>query len=153
LLIDAQEKLRAKAVFKNPLLYSSVLVGIALCVVLWVLYSRWQENRLIERRTHEENSRKQLENDRVALQQLGGRELAIQSFYASPGAIHKGETTQLCYGVANAKSVKLEPQPNAVWPSYARCVSVSPAKSTTYTLTVSDASGNIKMQSLQVIVE
>ena len=153
MLTDTQEKLRARAVFKNPLLYSSVVVGIALCVVLWILYSRWQDNRSIERRTHEENSRKQLESDRVTLQQMGGKELAIQSFYASPGAIHKGETTQLCYGVANAKSVQLEPQPNAVWPSYARCVSVSPAKSTTYTLTISDASGNTKMQSLQVIVE
>jgi hypothetical protein len=48
--------------------------------------------------------------------------------------------------------VKLEPQPNAVWPSYARCVSVSPAKTTEYTLTISDASGNTKSQSLQVNV-
>jgi hypothetical protein len=49
--------------------------------------------------------------------------------------------------------VTLEPQPNAVWPSYARCVSVSPARSTTYTLTISDASGNTRTQSLQVTVE
>jgi hypothetical protein len=153
LLTDNQEKPRAKTLLKNPLLYSSMLVGIAFFVVLWILYSRWQDNRLIERRTREEASRKQLESDRVALQELGGKDLAIQSFYASPGDIHKGETAQLCYGVANAKSVKLEPQPNAVWPSYARCVNVSPAKSTTYTLTVSDASGNMKMQSLRVIVE
>jgi hypothetical protein len=115
--------------------------------------SRWQENLSIERRSREEKSRKQLEDDRVALEQLGGKELAIQSFYASPGAIHKGESVQLCYGVANAKTLKLEPQPNAVWPSYARCVSVSPAKSTTYTLTIGDASGNTKTQSVQVKVE
>ena len=82
-----------------------------------------------------------------------GKELAIQSFYASPGAIHKGESVQLCYGVANAKDVKLEPQPNPVWPSYSRCVNVSPAKSTTYTLTISDASGNTKTQSLEVTVK
>jgi len=152
-LADTQGKPRAKALLKNPLLYSSVVVGAALLVVLWILYSRWQENRLIERRTRQEISRKQLENDRLTLEQLGGKELAIQSFYASPGAIHRGESVQLCYGVANAKNVKLEPQPNAVWPSYAYCVNVSPAKSTTYTLTISDASGNTKTESLKVVVK
>lgn len=144
---------KTRNAFKNPLLYSSLLVGIVILVVAWIFFSRWQQNLSIERRSREENSRKQLENDRVALEQFGGKELAIQSFYASPGAIHKGDTVQLCYGVANAKTVKLEPQPNAVWPSYARCVSVAPTKSTTYTLTVSDASGNTKTQSLQVKVE
>jgi hypothetical protein len=144
---------KTKSAFKNPLLYSSLLVGIVILVVAWIFFSRWQENLSIERRSREENSRKQSENDRVALEQFGGKELAIQSFYASPGAIHKGDSVQLCYGVANAKTVKLEPQPNAVWPSYARCVSVAPTKSTTYTLMVSDASGNTKTQSLQVKVE
>ena len=152
MLTDTQEQHRGKTLFKNPLLYSSLLVGTALLVVLWILYSRWQENRSIERRTRKETAQKQLKNDRIALEQLGGKELAIQSFYASPGAIHKGESVQLCYGVANAKAVKLEPQPNAVWPSYARCVNVSPAKTTEYTLTISDASGNTKSQSLQVNV-
>jgi hypothetical protein len=144
---------KTKTAFKSPLLYSSFLLGVVLVVVAWIFFSRWQENLSIERRSREEKSRKQLEDDRVALEQLGGKELAIQSFYASPGAIHKGDSVQLCYGVANAKTVKLEPQPNAVWPSYARCVSVSPAKSTTYTLTISDASGNTKTQSLEVKVE
>ena len=153
MLADTKGKPRAKTLLKNPLLYSSIVVGTALLVVLWILYSRWQENRLIERRTRQETSRKQLENDRLTLEQLGGKELAIQSFYASPGAIHRGESVQLCYGVANAKNVKLEPQPNAVWPSYAYCVNVSPAKSTTYTLTISDASGNTKTESLKVVVK
>jgi hypothetical protein len=151
-LTDTPEKLRTKTLFKNPLLYSSLLIGTTLFVVLWILYSRWQENRVIEQRTRDEASRKQTENDRLALEQFGGKELAIQSFYASPGAVRKGESVQLCYGVANAREVKLEPQPNAVWPSYARCVNVSPAKTTTYTLTISDASGNTKIQSLEVIV-
>ena len=142
-----------KRLFRNPLVYSSSAVVITLIAVLWILFSRWERNLSIERRTREEKAQKQSENDRIALEQLGGKELAIQSFYASPGAIRKGENVQLCYGVANAKSVKLEPQENAVWPSYARCVNVSPAKSTTYTLTISDASGNTKTQSLQVTVE
>jgi hypothetical protein len=144
---------KTNSAFKNPLLYSSMLVGIVLLFTVWTLFSRWQQNLAIERRAREEKSRRQLESDRVALEQLGGKELAIQNFYASPGAIHKGESVQLCYGVANAKAVTLEPQPNAVWPSYGRCVSVSPARSTIYTLTISDAAGNTKTQSLQVTVE
>ena len=126
MLADTQNKPRAKTLLKNPLLYSSIVVGTALLVVLWILYSRWQENRLIERRTRQETSRKQLENDRLTLEQLGGKELAIQSFYASPGAIHRGESVQLCYGVANAKKVKLEPQTQPVWPSTAHCSTTPP---------------------------
>lgn len=144
---------KTESAFKNPLLYSSMLVGIVLLFVVWTLLSRWEENLAIERHAREEKSRQQLESDRVTLEQLGGKELAIQNFYASPGAIRRGESVQLCYGVANAKTVTLEPQPNAVWPSYARCVSVLPARTTTYTLTISDASGNTKTQSLQVTVE
>jgi hypothetical protein len=156
MLTDApvpQPSPKTKSAFKNPLLYSSMLVGIVLLFVVWTLFSRWQDNHAMEHRAREEKSRQQLESDRVTLERLGGKELAIQNFYASPGAIRRGESVQLCYGVANAKTVTLEPQPNAVWPSYARCVSVSPARTTTYTLTISDASGNTKTQSLQVAVE
>jgi hypothetical protein len=138
--------------WKNPLLYSSIALGIGLLVVAWILYSRWEGNRLFDRKSREEKSQKQTENDRVALGQLGGKELAIQSFYANPGAIQRGETVQLCYGVANAKSVRLEPQKNPVWPSYARCVDVAPTKDTTYTLTIADAAGNTQTRTLDVKV-
>jgi hypothetical protein len=83
---------------------------------------------------------------------MGGKTLDIQTFSAVPGAIHRGDTVQLCYGVANAKNVKLEPQPNPVWPSYSRCVDVKPTKTTTYTLTIDDGAGNTKAESLEVRV-
>jgi hypothetical protein len=141
-----------KSVFKNPFLYSwAVLVVVALVVVA-ILVSRWMENRDVETRAKQEKAQQQREQDRIALEQLGGKELAIQNFYASPGAIRRGETLQLCYGVANAKTVKLEPQSNPVWPSYSRCVDVTPVKSTTYTLTIADAAGNTKSQTLEVKV-
>jgi len=137
---------------RNPLLYSSIVVGMALLVVTWVMLSRWLENRRIEQRTRDEQSQRQRENDARAVEALGGKELSIQSFYAAPGAILRGESVQLCYDVANATSVKLEPQSAPVWPSHARCVSVSPAKTTTYTLTITDAAGNTKTASLEVKV-
>jgi hypothetical protein len=143
----------SKSIFKNPLLYSSFALAIVALVVGWILFSRWQENKRIDRQATQAKTEKQHENDRAALDQFGGKELDIQSFYASPGAIHRGESVQLCYGVANAKTVKLEPQPNPVWPSYSRCIDVTPTKTTTYTLTIQDAAGNTKTQTVEVKVQ
>jgi hypothetical protein len=142
----------SKSIFKNPFLYSGTLLVIALLVVGWILFSRWSENRSIEDRARVERTQKQQEQDRLTVEQLGGKELAIQNFYALPGAIHRGQTVQLCYSVANAKTVTLEPQSHPVWPSYSRCVDVTPAKTTTYTLTIADAAGNTRTQSLEVKV-
>jgi hypothetical protein len=142
----------SKSIFKNPSLYSYSLLVIAILSVAWILFSRWEENRSIENRSRQERTQKQLEEDRATLEQMGGKELAIQNFYATPGSIRRGETVQLCYGVANAKTVTLEPQSNPVWPSYSRCVDVTPAKTTTYTLTIADASGHTKSQTLEVHV-
>jgi hypothetical protein len=147
-----KEASSGKHVWKNPFLYSSIVIAIVLLYVSWILFSRWHENRNIDRRAAGKRSEERMEQDRKALEQFGGKELAIQSFYANPGIIHRGEKTQLCYGVANAKTVKIEPQSGPVWPSYANCVDVSPRKDTTYTLTVQDAGGNAKTQTLQVKV-
>jgi hypothetical protein len=141
-----------ESAFKNPFLYSWAALAIVALVVVGILLSRWMENRGLEARAKQEKNQKQLEQDRMALEQMGGKELAIQNFYATPGTIRRGETVQLCYGLANAKSVKLEPQSHPVWPSYSRCVDVTPAKSTTYTLTIADAAGNTKSQTLEVKV-
>jgi hypothetical protein len=142
----------SKPILKNPTVYSFIALAIVVLVVGWILVSRWLENRGIERRAREERTLKQQEQDRITVEQLGGKELAIQNFYATPGVVRRGETVQICYGVANAKTVALEPQSNPVWPSYARCVDVKPTKTTTYTLTIADASGNTKTQTLEVKV-
>ncbi len=142
----------SKSIFKDPHFYSWALLFIVIFVVGGIFFSRWYDNRAIENRAKVERTQKQQEQDRLTLEQMGGKELAIQNFYAIPGVIRRGETVQLCYGVANAKTVKLEPQSNPVWPSYSRCVDVTPSKTTTYTLTIADASGNTKSQSLEVQV-
>ena len=141
-----------KSIFKNPSLYSYAVLIIAILWIGWIFFSRWEQNRSFEHRVRQERTEKQREDDRAALEQMGGKELAIQTFYATPGSIRRGETVQLCYGVANAKTVTLEPQSNPVWPSYSRCVDVTPAKTTTYTLTIADAAGRTKSQSLEVLV-
>src|SRR5580700_6362256 len=99
-----------KSLLKNPLLYSSAILVVALLGVVFVMFSRWQDSRNMERQAAQARAEKQHEQDRAAVEQLGGREFAILSFYASPAVIRRGESAQLCYGVANAKTVRLEPQ-------------------------------------------
>jgi len=143
---------RPKSILKNPLLYSSVVLLVASLSVAFVVISRWRERRNIERQTAEELREKQHEQDRMAVEQLGGKEFQILSFYANPTVIRRGQTAQLCYGVANAKSVKLQPETQPVWPSVAHCVDVSPTKSITYTLTIEDGAGRTQSQDVEIKV-
>jgi hypothetical protein len=115
----------------------------------WVMWSRGQENRALEQQQIE----KQREENARAVEMLGGNRFEIQSFYASPGIIARGETAQLCYGVSNAKSVSIVPEVGRTWPSASRCTDVSPKKDTTYTLTAEDATGNKQTASLTLRVQ
>lgn len=119
---DSPEK--PKSILRNPLLYSSFVLLIVALYIGWVMWSRWEASREIERRARE----KKREEDRRAVEMMGGNRLEILSFHASPGLIRRGDTVILCYGVANAKKVRLEPQPNPMWPSYSRYVDVVPTK-------------------------
>ena len=101
---------------------------------------RWNGNRVMEERASETER----SHDQKVFQAMGGDRFEILNFYAYPGVIQRGDSTTLCYSVSNAKSVTLEPQSNAVWPAFERCVSVSPKKTTTYTFTATDATGNKK---------
>ena len=152
-MLAEQNPVPSKSTFKRPILYSSFALMAVLLYVIWIFFARWQENRQIQRRANEERTAKQLADDRQTVEQMGGKELGIQSFYASAGVVKRGESLQLCYGVANAKTVKLEPQDNPVWPSYNRCVEVSPKKDTRYTLTIQDAAGHTQTQSLDIKVK
>ncbi|HEY7825227.1 MAG TPA: hypothetical protein VIC00_00295 [Candidatus Acidoferrales bacterium] len=126
----------------------TVAFFVALAYVGWVFLSRSRENHEIEERAAA-RSRAQ---DARTVESLGGNNFDILSFYASPGAIRRGQSTDLCYAVSNAVSVALEPQSNPVWPSYSRCVTVSPRKTTTYTFTAKDSQGNVKTSTLTVEV-
>ena len=146
------ERSEKRSIVRHPLLYSSCILAMAALYAGWIVFSRWHENREIERRSEQERAEKQREADRAVVEQMGGKEFAIQMFYASPKSIKRGQSAELCYGVANAKSVKLEPQENPVWPSPSRCVDVSPARTTTYTLTIEDGTGRTQSQSVELQV-
>ena len=146
------QEFQPKSILRNPLLYSSAVVVVVLAGVVFVMLSRWQDRRHVERQAAQQRAEKQQEQDRMAVEQLGGKEFRILSFYANPTVISRGESTQLCYGVSNAKTVKIEPGAPAAWPSIAHCIDVSPNKSMTYTLTIEDSVGNKKTQDVEVKV-
>jgi len=141
-----------KPVWKNPFVYTGALMVVLAIYMGWIVFSRWNENRAIERQARDVAAEKQREQDKNTVEQMGGSELAIQSFYGN-STIKRGQTAQLCYGVANAKKVTLEPQSSPVWPSYSHCVDVTPNKTTTYTLTASDAAGHLVSQTFTVKVQ
>ena len=127
-------------------------VGVALAIA-WIFFLRWDENQRIERRAREKKMEKKLEEDRQAVEFLGGNRFEVLQFYAIPGIVSRGETAQLCNGVSNAKSARIEPRPKeGVWPSLNRCVEVAPAKDTTYTLTIDDGKGDTKTATAEVKV-
>ena len=140
-----------KSIWKNSFVYSGMILLLVGVYVGWIILSRWNGNRVIEKRAHDAAAEKQREQDQKAVKQMGGSELAIQAFYGN-SEILRGQSAQLCYGVANAKKVTLEPQSTPVWPSYSRCVDVSPTKTTTYTLTAADDAGHTISQTFTIKV-
>ena len=143
---------REKSPLKNPFLYSSLVILGVLLYVSYVLYARYESSKAYERQREEREARQRREADRLAVEQLGGSELAIRGLYVSPGAIHPGESAQLCYDVSNAKTVALDPPAGEVWPSHSRCLNISPRKTTSYTLTIADAAGNKVSQEVRLRV-
>lgn len=142
-----------RSFFRNPLLYTTTLLVVGALYAGGVLFFRWEGNRDADRRAAEEDARQKAANAQRAYDSLGGSQFAILNFYATPSSVHPGQATQLCYGVSNAKDVKLDPPVASVWPSATRCVAASPRKETTYTLTAVDAQGNTKTATLTVQVK
>src|SRR2546427_4993010 len=103
LLVISENQPRQKSIFKSPLVYSSLLILVVAAYVGWILLSRRQSNRAYEQQAEQAQAKKQRESDQAAVAQLGGSDLAIQMLYATP-RIHRGETAQVCFGVANAKT-------------------------------------------------
>jgi hypothetical protein len=141
-----------KSPLKNPFLYTWLVLVVVAAYVVFLLLQRYESNRALERNAAERAAEQRRADDRAAIEQLGGSELAIRAFYATPAAIHRGQSSQLCYDVANVKTVSLDPPAGEVWPSHNRCLNVSPSKSTTYTLTITGASGKSISQSVELSV-
>src|ERR1700731_1501159 len=134
--------------FTKYLIYSSVALLFVGLYIGWVFLSRRLANQALEKKAATERRAQAQKTFEI----MGGNRFDILGFYADPVSVRAGETAELCYSVSNAKSVKLEPQSEPVWPAFSRCVHVSPHKTTTYTLTAEDAAGHTKTAAVNVEV-
>jgi hypothetical protein len=145
---SAESTSRFRKFFKHSWLgLAIVALGVA-----WIFYVRWQTNRDIDYRAAQKSAAEQRENAARSVELMGGNKFDILNFYAAPGAVRRGDSFQLCYGVSNTASVKLDPPVGSVWPSLSRCLSVTPRKTATYTLTATDSAGHTKTASFIVTV-
>jgi hypothetical protein len=118
----------------------------------WVFFSRREQDLAFEQQKATAASAAEKASAQRTFEGMGGNRFEILSFYASPSTIRPGDEADLCYSVSNAKSVSLTPPAGSVWPSYSRCLEVSPKKTTTYTLTALDDAGNSKKATVKVEV-
>ena len=125
-------------VIRRVLPFTTAGCIVAILYVGWVFMARWSENRSLEQAAEAQKQKPDNEVTRT----YGSDKLKIVSFYTTPGAIARGEKALICYGVANAKTVRLDPPVERVWPSVSRCLEVSPSRDTKYTLTAEDAQGH-----------
>jgi hypothetical protein len=77
----------------------------------------------------------------------------ILQFYASVGALTVGEKALICYGVENARSVRIAPISQQVYPSNNRCLEVVPEHTTHYTILAEGFDGKVAMKSLTLPVQ
>jgi hypothetical protein len=133
---------------KRLLPFLTAAVVLALLYDGYIFYSRWQNARDAKRQQQE----KEAQEARQTIEMLGGDKLKILTFYASPGVIKRGDHTDLCFGVNNAKSVRIEPHVEDLHPALSYCMQISPREDTEYKLTAEDAAGHTATQSVEVKV-
>jgi Tfp pilus assembly protein PilE len=151
-LTDApEEKPRAPGFRLRAVLpFTTVALILAILYVAWTFYSRSESTK---RAQAEIEAKKQASEKRVADQIFGDGQVSFSTFNADSAHLHRGETTQLCYGVVNATTVTIDPPVEQLKPTYRHCLDIAPKKTTTYTITATDSKGNKKSDSVTVHVE
>ena len=138
-----------KSIFHKLLPFTTVAMFIAMLYAGWTLYSRHQDTVKMQQDADE---KQQAARKRVVDTVFGSGEILFSTFAVDTTNFKRGQTAHLCYGVENAKTVKLEPPVEDIKPSYHHCMEISPKTTTTYTITADDGKGNTKSLSLEVKV-
>lgn len=150
--MNSDPQTQHNAPLKKPLVYAVIGIVAVAGYFAFLVISRHEAAREFDRRNTEIIDEQHRAEDRLTLEQLGGTEFGIRALYVDPSVIRRGESAQICYDVANAKNVSLDPPVAQVWPSHTRCFEVSPKRTTTYTLTITDATGKTATKTVQVHV-
>lgn len=128
--------------------YTAVAVVLAGVYTAYTFYSRHERQARVE----QSETQREAEAGRDSLNRVGGGELKILQFFATPAAVSRGQAAKICYGVAFAKSVRIEPAVEQIWPSMGRCIDLKVSKTTHYTLTAEDSSGHTATKTTDITV-
>jgi len=77
----------------------------------------------------------------------------ILQFYASVGSLTAGQKALLCYGVENARSVRISPMQQRVYPAASRCLEILPEHTTHYMIMAEGYDGQVATRSLTLAVQ
>jgi hypothetical protein len=139
---------RTYALLRKLLPWTTVAVVITALYTGWVFYSRWRASQEYEQRQQAARAAS-AERER---QMLSDTKLKVLNFSLTTSTIRRGQSASLCYGVANAKRVRIEPPVGDTWPSTSRCLEVSPRRDTTYKLTAEDDAGHAESAEMKLFV-
>ena len=115
-----------------------LLLRVALAVALAQLGWTW-----LQRHDADLRIRRMLDGRRPrseAPRRNTGTGARIVQFYARAGEVVEGDRKVICYGVENARTVRLDPPVESVEPALVRCFWIEPHEDTTYRL-IADAPG------------
>ncbi len=135
--------------FRSVLPITTVALVLAAGYTGWIMYSRHSDAR----EAQEQLDAREAARDRKIVEEYGGDKVTILNFSASDAVVHTGHRVGLCYGVANAARVKIEPGVEPLKPELIYCTQAFPKKTTTFTLTAEDQAGQSVSASLTVRVE
>ena len=139
----------ALAQLRRVLPFISVALFLALLYDGWIFYSRWNDTR----RAGQERVEKEARAARQTLDRIGGSQLKILNFYATPNLIQRGHQANACYSVVNAKTLRMEPPVGDVYPALSHCLQVAPRKTTEYKLFAEDGAGHTATESFTLYVK
>ena len=91
--------------------------------------------------------------EKAAPPELKIEPVKIMHFYAGSKEIPDNQSVGLCYGVENARSVRLEPPVEQLKPGYNRCFYLTPDRTTTYKLVAEGFDGSTASESVTVRVK
>lgn len=134
---------------RGVLLYLGVTLAAAAAYLGWVLAGRYGAGPGLRHGRPQPSAQQAAEFERT----YGGSGVRILQFYAPAAAITEGDAVTLCYGVVNARSVRIDPPVDNVGVSLNRCVQHVPERDTRYTLTAEGHDGRTVSESFVLQVK
>lgn len=122
--------------------------AIALAHIGWTWFRRHEASSGMERTVAARRSR----HGSAALA-YSSTSVRITQFYATAGEITDVEHDTICYGVENAKAVRLAPPVESLSPALTRCFPVEPRQDTPYQLIAEGQDGSQATASFEVHVK